>query len=125
MLETISLNRLKMNKKTSILVTAVALLLLAAGCGKIVPVKISELYKNTHKYENETVLVKGKVNKSISMFGLNGIILTDGTKELFVVGHELTPAPGEIITVRGELSVPLRLQDDALLVLRASPEEKD
>lgn len=113
-----------MNKKISILVSAVVLLLLAAGCGKIVPVKISELYKNTHKYEDETVLVKGKVNKSISMFGLNGIILTDGTKELFVVGHELTPAPGEIITVRGELSVPLRLQDDALLVLRASPEEE-
>ena len=52
------------------------------------PREISELYKNTHKYEDETVLVKGKVNKSISMFGLNGIILTDGTKELFVVGHD-------------------------------------
>jgi hypothetical protein len=114
-----------MNKKISILVSAVVLLLLAAGCGKIVPVKISELYKNTHKYENETVLVKGKVNKSISMFGLNGFILTDGTKELMVVGHEATPAPGEKITVRGTLSVPLRWQDDALLVLRASPEYEE
>lgn len=114
-----------MNKKISILVSAVVLLLLAAGCGKIVPVKISELYKNTHKYENETVLVKGKVNKSISMFGLNGFILTDGTKELMVVGHDSTPSPGEKITVRGTLSVPLRWQDDALLVLRASPEDEE
>ena len=113
-----------MNKKISILVSAVVLLLLTASCGKIVPVKISELYKNTHKYEDKTILVKGTVNQSISMFGLKGIILTDGTKELLVVGHELTPAPGEKITVRGELSVPVRLQDDALLVLRASPEEE-
>ncbi|NLX41784.1 MAG: hypothetical protein GXY75_07835 [Bacteroidales bacterium] len=113
-----------MNKKTSILVAAVAFLLFAAGCGKISPVKISELYENTHKYENETVLVRGTVNKSISMFGLTGFILTDGTKELMVVGHDSTPSPGEKITVRGELSVPLRWQDDALLVLNASPKEK-
>ena len=123
MLETISLNRLKMNKKTSILVTAIALLLLTASCGRILPVKISELYENTNKYEDKTVLVKGEVTKSISMFGLSGFILTDGTKELMVVGHDSTPSPGEKITVRGKLSVPLRWQDDALLVLRASPEE--
>ena len=112
-----------MKKNYSILVTAIALLLLTASCGRILPVKISELYENTHKYEDKTVLVKGEVTKSISMFGLSGFILTDGTKELMVVGHDSTPSPGEKITVRGTLSVPLRWQDDALLVLRASPEE--
>lgn len=113
-----------MKKKTPILVAAIALLLFIAGCGRILPVKISEIYENTYKYEDKTISVKGEVENSISVFGFSGFILSEGGKKMVVVGHDLTPSPGEKITVRGELSVPFRWQDEVLLVLDASPKEK-
>ncbi len=113
-----------MKTKTPIIVAAIALLILTAGCGRILPVKISEIYENTYKYEDKTISVKGEVENSISVFGLSGFILSEGGKKMVVVGHDISPSPGEKITVRGELSVPFRWQDEVLLVLDASQKGK-
>ena len=65
-----------------------------AGCGQIFPVKISEIYENTYKYEDKTISVKGEVENSISVFGLSGFILSEGGKKwlLLVMIYLLRPA---------------------------------
>ncbi|HOG04657.1 MAG TPA: hypothetical protein PK978_00260 [Paludibacter sp.] len=106
-----------MNKKKSILAITIAILVLVAGCYRILPVQISELYEDTYKYQNKEIVVKGEVGESISILGFSGFVLNDGTGDLLVVGYSSSPTPGDVITARGTLLVPFRFQKDFLLVL--------
>lgn len=114
-----------MYKKLILLLSVFAIaLLFLAGCGEVIPVRVSELYDQTHKYQNKEIYVRGEVSTSISVLGLSGFLLSDGSYELIVVGYDLSPSPGNMITVKGRLSVPFRLHDQSLLVLKASPKKK-
>lgn len=107
-----------MNKKTFISVIAIPILALTVGCNQIIPIQISDLYEHTYEYQNKEICVKGEVGMSVSVLGFSGFVLNDGTGDLLVLGYSPTPSPGDVITVHGELSVPFRLQNELLLVLK-------
>jgi hypothetical protein len=113
-----------MNKNFSFSILAIAFLVLMAGCNQAEPVRISDLYVHTTEYQDKKITVKGEVGVSIALLGLSGFVLNDGTGDLIVVGYTPTPSPGDEITVRGELSVPYRWQDDILLVLKIKAKGK-
>lgn len=113
-----------MNEKKTIFVLAIAFLVLMAGCNQAEPVRISDLYVHTPEYQDKEITVKGKVGVSVALLGLSGFVLNDGTGDLIVVGYTPTPSPGDEITVRGELSVPFRWQDDMLLILKIKAKGK-
>jgi hypothetical protein len=113
-----------MNKRKTISVIAIMTLLLIAGCNRLFPVKISDLYENTDKYQDKDIVVKGEVGISVSVLGFSGFILNDGTGNLLVVGYSPAPSPDDVVTVRGELSVPFRWQNEMVLVLKANSKGK-
>ncbi|MCX6305389.1 MAG: hypothetical protein NT040_10495 [Bacteroidetes bacterium] len=91
---------------------------LSAGIFGLKP-RISDIYTRSSEYQDKEVTIKGKVENSESILGYSGFRVNDGTGKLLVVGAEISPAEGEEITIRGKISIPVRIGGKALIMLKA------
>ncbi len=100
-----------------------SLFVLLSSCGysnkNIEYTQIVKLYEHTQDYQGDTLWIKGKVEKSTSVFGYNGFLLNDGTKKVFVHNADKSPSSGDFIKVKGVVNVPLRLGDNSFIVIKS------
>lgn len=81
--------------------------------------KISNIYENTHEYEDKLIKVKGKVTSSVSMFGYSRFTIEDGTGELFVTIEGKVVSVNDVVIVTGTITVPFRFNKTDLLMMKA------
>lgn len=92
--------------------------LLLAGCAagwNATP--IGKIYAAPREYDGRNVTVSGTVTSGMNLILLKYFFLKDDTGEIPVITGGVVPAPGEKVTVTGEVKEAFALGDQRLIVI--------
>jgi len=94
------------------------LCLLLAGCAagwNAIP--IGKIHAAPREYDGRNVTVSGTVASGMDLLLLKYFVLRDDTGEIPVITGRVVPAPGERVTVKGEVKEVFAIGDQRLIVI--------
>jgi len=104
-------------------VIAAALYISRGHVGPLGAVQIQDILDNTHKFDGETVRIKGTVTDSMGVFGRGFYRVDDGTGGIWVATSHGVPAKDKDVAVRGKVSTALVIGDQAVVGIVVSAED--